>query len=284
MNIIDILRVPGDVGPAIGNIHSEKDVFINGNINGGFTVECGGNLSVNGGIDNGAIVTCNKNLAVHQGIFGNHSKVVVLGDAEIGFIQDATIRIEGDLHVKKFIYNSNVYCAGQIIVEGSGVESTHGSVLGGKVIAMRSMILASAGCDGEDTHLYCGINPEVEKELLETKNKVVTFNKKVAALRSTIKLNLDDKEIKAKLQALSNQEKERIKKILLAIKILSQEQHVLSEKLASMEKVALYEKPELCSIEIRKHIIPTVYVKVSNNPVIEVDQAVNGASRFVKGN
>jgi uncharacterized protein (DUF342 family) len=265
VEILDALTISGDIGFQTGNIHSEKDVYISGNVLAGFSIECQGSLIIDGCLENGSTLYAKGNCTIRQGIFGNKTKVTIKGNADVGFVQDSNLIVEGNLHVKKFIYNSHILCGNQLSVDGAGIENDHrGSVLGGKVIAMHNMVLSSAGCEGENTFLYCGINPDVKSIIENLKGKGTTLNKKVTMLRSSLNINLNASDIKERLQALLPNEKERAKKILLALKVLSQEQMSISEQLSNLEKVEKFNRPELCSIEIKKHIFPDTTVTFCN--------------------
>lgn len=263
--ILDILKIAADIGPQIGNIHSEKDVIVNGNVLGGFTVECHGTLVIDGSIENGATIIGDRNALIRQGVFGEKTKVFIKGDAEIGFIQDSIVHVEGNLHVKKFIYNSRVYCGGKLTVDGSGLDSSaKGCVMGGVVTAMQNMVLMSAGCEGENTTLFCGVNPEIETKVHSLKEKATVLNKKAASIRSSIHFDLSAPDIKERLQNLSSIEKEKVKKLLLVLKVLSQEQMTVADELAPIEKTGMSSTPELCTIEIKATVFPITIIKIFN--------------------
>jgi hypothetical protein len=137
-------------------------------------------------------------------------------------------------------------------------------VLGGSVTAMHNMVLMSAGCEGENTSLFCGVNPEIEAKVHSLKEKANVLNKKASSIRLSIHFDLSAHDIKERLQNLSPVEKERVKKLLLALKVLSQEQMKVADELAPIEKTGMSSTPELCTIEIKTSVFPVTIIKIFN--------------------
>lgn len=285
VEIVDVIIIEGDVGPLTGNLHTDKNVVIKGNVRNDYIIECNGDVCIDGSVENGAILIIKGNLTVKQGILGEKTTATIKGFANIGFIQESNVHVDQDCNVNKYVYNAKLYSGGHLSVNGVGIENANrGCILGGEIVAMGSMTLASVGCQGETTRLYCGINPEVLQTILLIKEKMSVLNKRSTNLRSSLKVDLNSPDIKEKLMNLPNAEKERIKNILLEIKKISQEQTYYSSKLPELEKIVLNPKPESCKITIKKCVVPEVILRISKDTYLENENRYNVVYRYDKQN
>ncbi|MDR0424656.1 MAG: FapA family protein [Clostridiales Family XIII bacterium] len=118
ISVVEVLRIQGDVDMSTGNIRFGGDVIVNGSINEGFSVECGGSLTVRGKIGN-AHVNVAGNLLVSEGINGGHQKSIEVGGfMRCRYIESGNIRIDGDVFAD-YIIDTNIVCKGNINLNGS---------------------------------------------------------------------------------------------------------------------------------------------------------------------
>ncbi|MDR1573567.1 MAG: FapA family protein [Clostridiales Family XIII bacterium] len=118
INVMEQLNIAGDVDLSAGNVRFGGDVVVRGSINEGFIVECGGNLTVKGKIGS-ADVRVGGNLIVAEGVNGSRQKSIVVGGfMRARYIENGTIKVEGDLFAD-YIIDSSVDCSGNIVLSGS---------------------------------------------------------------------------------------------------------------------------------------------------------------------
>jgi uncharacterized protein (DUF342 family) len=264
-NIDDVFKIAGDVSIETGNVRYSKDIVVYGNVCAGFTVECGGNLLVRGGLEDGATVICGRNLVVAKGVFGQRTTVSVGGSARIGFIQNSRLRVEGDLDIRDYVYQSDVFCRGVLQVQGKEVlDKSRGCVIGGKVNSMRAMVLHSAGSELAKTELVCGVDLKVYEKLRQLKNVLPVLNQKISRLRNQVDFDITDRNIVELLKKLPEARREHIKKILAELKetlALSAEAH---KKIQTMNEKVFVKDDKEAVIEIKKGVVPPVFVRMKN--------------------
>jgi uncharacterized protein (DUF342 family) len=94
------------------------DIVVRGSINENFIVECGGNLTVKGKIGS-ADVRVGGNLIVGEGVNGSRQRSIVVGGfMRARYIENGTIRVDGDLFAD-YIIDSSVDCKGNITLSGA---------------------------------------------------------------------------------------------------------------------------------------------------------------------
>jgi uncharacterized protein (DUF342 family) len=263
-SLIELLHIKGSVSPETGNLYSSNSIMIDGDITSGFKVECGKDLIVKGSIENGAIVRCGKNLVVGHGVFGENSDIIVSGNADIRFIQNGTIRVEGNLEVKSFISDSKIWCGGTIIVKGDGVNSDDkGCVLGGRIVAMKGMDLKSAGSPKTSTILFCGIDPEATELLKTAKASVASLNKRAIRIQKEIGVDLTKPNALEKLKAFPN--KLLVKSLLTTLKEIVSQQEMLMNKIPQLVKKGYSDTPQLCKIIIKQQAFPDLHFYIGNS-------------------
>jgi len=219
VKIVTLLHVHSDVSYESGTIRFSRDIIIDGHVRSGFSVFCGGNLTIKGSIEEDTSINCGGNLSVLNGIFGEKTKIAVAGNAEIGFVHQSQIMVRGDLTIKKYCYHGNIRCNGAIAVQGHGMNAVHrGSVVGGKVSALRSISLHSAGSAEALTRLYSGIDPDLYTKLKEIEQLSIVLKTNVAATQRKIGMNLSNPLAAAKLKNMPPVQREMMKRLLASLR------------------------------------------------------------------
>ena len=211
INIKDVLRISDDVNMATGNVRFEGDVFIEGSVNEGFIVECGGNLTVRGRVTN-AEIRVKNNLIVGDGLTGvKKSPVTVGGFLKCRFIESSVIRIRGDIFAD-YIIDSDVECRGDIRL--SGRKSL---LVGGRTCILGLLSASYIGNAREiRTRLELMENPSNKERLTaiaserdSTKQKINTYKENISRLRdmgavsNTTELDLLHKQLAEQLHVLT---------------------------------------------------------------------------------
>lgn len=215
LNVVPELVIHGDVGNFTGNIRYSRSVLVNGNINNGFKVECG-ELTVRNSVEDAVEIHCTGDLIVRKGILGERTKVTVDGNARIGLVQSATVRVRGDLTVEEFAYHSKIFCGRKLTINGNGISTREkGCVLGGSLSCLDAMELHSVGSIATLTTLCCGFDPEGQKVLIDSIALEKTLKKKIMQLQNTLHFNPANKAaMLQRIKLFSLEKREAIKRTL----------------------------------------------------------------------
>lgn len=153
----------GDVDLSSGNLSFLGSVIVRGSITYGFNVECDGNLEVGGSIDGGS-VSVGGHLTVRQGIQGQQRSVLTIkGNVTSRFVENATVRADGDVIIGEGIMHSNIDAGGNVLVGGK-----KGVIVGGRVRAGGEITAKTIGSPfATPTELDVGIRPERRQYLTE---------------------------------------------------------------------------------------------------------------------
>lgn len=264
-DISEVLQIKNDVGPETGDIHFSKKILINGDVLSGYRVQCGGDLTIKGSVENGAVILCEGNLSVSKGIHGHGTDLVVKGNAQIGFIQESKVKVDHDLTVQHSIFNSQVFCGGTLVVQGRGVDGQNrGCVIGGNIVAMKTMDLYSVGSIATGTKLFCGVNLELLTAVNAINTSISSLNKRITRLRSEIGIDLTSPDAAVELNKLPAAAKETVKKCLLELRNALGTQKELREKLSAVQEKVWAGEPEKCAITVRNHLFPDVDIQICN--------------------
>jgi hypothetical protein len=139
LRISEVLTIPGGVDFKSGNVDAVVPVRIGGDVRPRFQVRSTCDIHVDGDIDNAAIDT-GGDLFVRGGIFGHQGpyRTIAGGSIHARVVDGATLRAGGDIEVAREIKASDLKAGGV-------VRLPVGAVLGGRIHALRGMVLRSAG-------------------------------------------------------------------------------------------------------------------------------------------
>ena len=193
VNVEPVYTVQGDVNLKTGNIIFLGAVFINGNVEDGFSVKAAGNIEVNGTVGK-AELDAEGDIIVHQGITGKSAGVVRAGRSIWArFIENTIVEAGNMVVVSDGIINSQVDAYKRIICRGKRAH-----IVGGRLRASEEINAKILGSPTSGTETLCevGIDPK-SKMQLET----------LVAKRMEMGRQLDD--IQLNLQTLINIKKQR---------------------------------------------------------------------------
>ncbi len=189
------LAVPGDVGPATGNVDFPGRVIVKGSVLAGYRVSAQGGLEVGGTIE-AAEVRVEGNVLVREGILGT---VVATGTITARHAENARLEAEGDVVVEKAVLNSAITAGGAVRVPGGLVS---GSVFAGSAIET-----GEAGSPGgARLWLRVGWPLPVSRELQEILAERGRLEGQLASLTALPEGNAPAAAIREDLGALSRRE------------------------------------------------------------------------------
>jgi len=183
-----IYIVKGDVCFKTGNIDYSGDVLVKGNVNSGFSVVAGGNISIEGSVESARIESRNGNVFLKNSVFGqNNASIIAEKNIRAENLQDAVIKAGKTLTVKHIrnckieVENLNMPFNGQIL---SSSIAFRGSLkcgsIGGKVESLNEFIF-------------------VENEREHYKKELQNLNELFQKLNATIEL------LESKLRAIDSE-------------------------------------------------------------------------------
>ncbi|ERP31437.1 FapA family protein [Chitinivibrio alkaliphilus] len=263
VSVVEELVITGDAGIESGNIRYEKDVIIKGNLCSGYSVESGGNVSIQGNIENGGIVRCKGNLYIGNGLFGENSDISVQGNCEVGFVQDSAMMVEGSIQVRNFVWQSALFSRAYITVMGKSMKGSNTSVVGGRLIAMKGMDLASVGSYNADTTLFCGYNPSLEIRERQLQKLVKRLDTLLLRVQNSCPVNLHDTEMIRRMIVLKPQMAGEIRKKLMQLRDLLAKKNRAEQAIEQTRQEMLSNESHL-AIYIRKKIVPDLIVRMKN--------------------
>lgn len=242
------VRIAGNVDYATGNLDVPGDLWVMGNVCGGFSAKAKGNIAIGGGVESGAQVMASGSVTVGGGIFGERTRVVALGKIQSKFVQDASLLGRGDIEIGCYIYNASVRSGSCVIIHGLG---DRGGIVGGEVCAKTRIRSTSVGSEfGTPTRLLTGVDVELSRSLQKVDQGLNFCRTNMRALMSALKISTPDS--KAIGQAMANVPgSQRKEMIALARKL---------EELTPMEKKLDAERRELMKKQIELAKVAEIYV------------------------
>lgn len=189
--ILPIHEVQGNAELAAGNIDFRGDIVIHGGVENGVTIRATGSITIDGVVE-ACKLEAGKDIILRSGMLGgNKASVKTKGKITAKFFEFTTIECEGDIQAD-VLMDCNVICHGQLILNG-----TRGSIIGGKIHAIRGVVVSSLGNDAEKrTEIFVGAGIDVYSRLR-------VLEKKIEAMRDELN------KIEEGLQKFENLSKER---------------------------------------------------------------------------
>ena len=138
-----------DAGNATGVIQYNGSIYVKGDVLSGVTMIADGNIKVDGVVE-GANIEAGGDIIIKYGIHGDHrADIKAKGSLYTSFIEEAKVQTGENVYFASII-NSDVY-AGENIESKTAI----GRIVGGAVVAGRSIIVENAGNDAEIVTKLC---------------------------------------------------------------------------------------------------------------------------------
>src|SRR5437773_237427 len=165
IEVMDMIRVPGNVDFAVGNIDCEGPVRVQGDVLPGFHVHAGGDVVISGVVDS-AEVKCAGNVTVTQGVIRG-SRIQATKGIMVGYIRESYLESEGTIKVVSEAVHSTLISADAIAI------ATSGRVVGGRLQAGRQIEVGTAGHpNGTPTILAAGVDPFHEFQTAKLQDRI----------------------------------------------------------------------------------------------------------------
>jgi uncharacterized protein len=183
ISVVPVVVVKGDVDFSTGNIDFNGSVQIKGSVLPGFAVKARGDIIVGNNVDD-ASLDATGDISVGMGIAGKGTtKIRATGNLKAKYILNSNVEVAGNVLVEDSIINSTVFSNDCI-----AVTSPHGKILGGEILARHEIKVNFAGTQSETpTTLTVGKNLAVERELQEIRKQMTQFKVVVDDIMAKIK-------------------------------------------------------------------------------------------------
>lgn len=237
IEVMDMIRVPGNLDYAVGSIECEGPVRIEGDVLPGFHIRAGGDVWI-GGVVESAEVTTTGVITVGQGILGG-SRIYARKGIKAGYVRDAYLESDANIMILREALNSTVVSGDTIAISDSG------RVVGGRLFAQNRIEAGVAGHEkGIPTTLAAGVNPLKE---LQAAKLVADIDRARGVQRRV-----------GKIKEIAKPDQHEILDQLLAR--ATKKHQGSAEELAQLHqgKAQLAE----CRIKVRKEIHPGVRIRI----------------------
>ncbi len=230
IHVKETLVVNGDVSLKTGNIHSNKNVFVKGNVTAGMVIEAKGNIIIEGIIEDAKIIS-DGNIKVH-GISGTgNSWLFSKGNLEFDFCQNSHLEALGNIIFHKYAINSEVYSNKKIV----GLDNS--KFMGGLLEAAKGCDLFILGNLQEvPTKVILGVNffnqkivSKIYKRLNELK---LDKQELISILKDSVNFNLP---LKPQIEKMNERDS---KTVINRVKDLKQKHNLIIKLQKSLDKSA----------------------------------------------
>jgi uncharacterized protein (DUF342 family) len=169
IEVLDMIRVAGNVDFAVGSIDCEGPVRVEGDLLPGFHIRAGGDVWI-GGVVESAEVSSRGDIAIAQGVLGG-SRVQASGHIRVGYTREAYLESAGSITINRESVNSTVVAGDSIHIPGDG------RVVGGRLLAGNAIDAGSVNfVQGVPTILAAGVNPLEELRASRLKTSIHRAN------------------------------------------------------------------------------------------------------------
>ena len=144
-----VAHIESDVGLETGNIDFAGHVVIDGSVTSGFQVQASGGIAVAGSVESGVPLRAGGDINVQQGIVGRKTRIVTEGVLRAKFIQEARVKVGGDMAIGSYVHSAYIQCAGCVEVEGLSRSDNSGGIT----------VRNTGSARGNSTCLFAGISP-----------------------------------------------------------------------------------------------------------------------------
>lgn len=177
LSVIDLLTVNNDVALKTGNIHSEIPVHVKGHVKAGFSLESDKDVIIDRNVED-AEVRAGSDIVIKGGIRGMKSKIYSPSDVRVGFVENASIYVNGKLIVGGSIINSVVASNDTVIVGDK--KTQHSMVVGGELTAKNYLEASELGSDAySKTIVKLGIAQEERRQIILIDKEVNEIQEKL---------------------------------------------------------------------------------------------------------
>ena len=262
-----LYQVKGNVDFSTGNIDVDCCLTVAGNVCSDFTVKSTKDTVVNGILEPGSKIVVEGDLQVKGGIIGENTEVLVLGNLQAEYVQDAKVVVKGDILINQYAFSAVIRSVGRIQV-GPGTGERGGSIVGG---IMCSSSRIEAGTTGSPSNVLTTIMvepaPHKLAKLKEMKQRIAEYETNITKIMRTLNLEAVKPDlVKQLLQEANPKQRELYVKILNQLNLLVKQQQVLLEDKNQLRDL-LWKDVDKMSVLVNKVFYSNTKVRIARKEV-----------------
>lgn len=167
------VTIKGDVDVSVGNIDFIGDVIVRGNVEEGYEIYSGGNVTVSGMVTGARIVAKGK-IDVRMGVVSSSFEAE---DISANFFENSTVNARGKVTAQNFM-GCEVFCSGKLTASGGKA-----AIIGGKYTCLSDIEANIIGSETYTrTNLVLGNTAILAEERIELEKKVDEFKVQIEQL------------------------------------------------------------------------------------------------------
>ncbi len=233
VSVTPIFQVAGSVDFSTGNIDFRGSVVVSENVHAGFSIRASGNIEINGLVE-AANLYAEGDIIIRGGVQGGHNSVIEgKGTLHALYLQNAKVKMDGDVIVSDSIMHSAV-SAKMVKVDGK-----RGLLVGGEIEAMQS-IQAKIFGSPLATKTVLRIEPDTEfsARLLEIDLEITrhqqTITKATEAIRAFEKMIQQHVRLTPEQQRIVERLQPTVADATVSLRSLQEERVEITEALAHL--------------------------------------------------
>ena len=224
LSVEPLMVIKGDVGLETGNIDFDGSLAVLGNINDGYSVRAGKDITVQGNVGS-AYLQSGGSIMIKNGVIGKYKGLVsAKGDITFKFAENSNIQAVGNIIIQRAALNCMLLAGGKVIS-----TEEKGQVVGGEIKAKGGLEVKVLGNDSEaKMSVAVGTDFFLENRIIELKQKVESYEQSLGRFELLLgKLNRAEESCGELSERLKNAYQEARKKstiIKLAINNLKKKE------------------------------------------------------------
>lgn len=252
--VVDKEVIVSDIDLSVGNIDFIGDITIKGNVNEGFVVRSGGNVTIAGNVT-GATIEADGNITAKLGFVS--SKIHAGGDISVNFGENSEITAEGSIKAQSFV-GCTVTCNGPLnVVGGKSV------IVGGKYTCLSDIEVNYIGSDSYvRTLIVLGNVAVLAEELNELKKRVKEYENQLTQLDMVCTTLQQHKKIAPLTPERDEMLKRSIKAKFAHMGLIKES----NERIADIEH-EIENTNDLC-VKVKRAAFPGVTVRINNAQLV----------------
>ena len=256
VTISPVYYAKGDVNYSTGNIDFNGTVCIDGLVEDSFSVKAGGSIIVKKSIGK-CKISAGGNVTVLGGILGRQeAEIDIDGDLVALFIENAKLKVKGNLITSEMILHSNAIVGGEIFLNG-----VRAALVGGSVTAGRDITVRSIGGEGTSrTSVRAGVKYKYAVKQLELKEEMARIDSIIEKIDTAIKQVESNKETSSDYVNTTKQLITRKNQIQLHLKALREESRTLENEIDLNSAHA--------SINVYELVMPGTKIEIGNTSMV----------------
>lgn len=252
--VVDKEIVVSDIDLSVGNIDFIGDITVRGNVNEGFKLRSGGNITIFGNVT-GAEIEADGNITGKLGFV--NSKVKAGGDISVNFGENSDINCGGAIKASSFV-SCNVHCSGDMIV--SGGKSV---IVGGKYTCLSNIEVNYIGSDSYiRTMIVLGNVAVLAEEMIELKKQLKNYENQLSQLEMVCTTLQQQKKIAPLPPERDEMLKRSIKAKFGHMGLIKE----TNDRIAEIEH-EIENTNDLC-VKVKRAAFPGVTVRINNSQLV----------------